>query len=63
GRVGGASDDSLQSLPVDLATGEADDGGVLNKYDNVAAGVLAALDVDPGPWYPGVTPFTAPFVT
>lgn len=63
GRVVGASDDSLQSLPVDLATGEADDGGVLNKYDNVAAGVLAALDVDPGPWYPGVTPFTAPFVT
>ena len=60
-RVVGATDDRLESLPVDLATGEAISGGPFNKYDNLAAGLLLSLGVDPEPWFPTVVPFTAFF--
>lgn len=60
-RVFGGSDDRLESLPVDLATGEVAPLAPHNKYDNLAAGLLAALDVDPDPWLPSVPPFTAFF--
>ncbi len=61
----GGTDDSLESLKMDLATGDptgaAQDGnapGELCKYDNFAAGVLAHMGIDPGEFYPSVTPFT-----
>ncbi len=60
-RVYGATDDRIESLPVDFATGEPDPRGRLNKYDNLAAGILAAFDVDPEEWLPGAQPFTACF--
>lgn len=57
GRTRGGTDSLLESLPVDLATGEVDAGGELNKYENFAAGLIELLDVDPGDWYPGIVPF------
>jgi hypothetical protein len=61
GRVLGGTDDRLESLAVDLTTGEVAEGGELNKYDNLAAGILTALDIDPGRWFPSISPFVAPF--
>ncbi len=55
--VSGGTDDYLESLPVDLATGAIDGSGELNKYDNLCAGMLELVGVDPEPWLPGVTPF------
>ncbi|MFT4626123.1 MAG: hypothetical protein ACI8PZ_004795 [Myxococcota bacterium] len=58
GRVRGGTDDLLESLPMNLDTGELDPThGALCKYDNFAAGVLALVGVDPEPWFPGIRPF------
>lgn len=56
--LSGATNDQLESRPVDYATGEPDDAGVLLKYDNLVAGILSWMDVDPEPWLPSVKPFT-----
>jgi len=53
----GATDDLLESRTVDLQTGDLTESGSLNKYDNLAAGILEMLDVDPEEWLPGVTPY------
>ncbi len=55
--VSGGTDHLLESRPIDLTTGELHDGGELNKYDNLVAGILELVGVDPGDWLPGVTPF------
>lgn len=57
GRVLGATDNGLDALPVDLATGEQTSTGQVVRYDHFAAGVLAMLDIDPGDWLPGVEPY------
>lgn len=57
GRVRGGTDDHLESLPVDLATGALDPNGGLIRYDNLAAGILDHMGVDPEAWFPGITPF------
>lgn len=57
GRVVGGTDALLESLPVDLDTGELDPRGSLLRYDNLLAGILAMLEVDHEPWLPGVRPF------
>ncbi|MEZ4236663.1 MAG: DUF1501 domain-containing protein [Myxococcota bacterium] len=53
----GSTSHLLESQPMDLATGEPDPGGALCKYDNLCAGVLELVGVDPGDWLPGVVPF------
>ncbi len=56
----GATDELLESLPVDLQTGEPftdRSKGSLLKYDSLAAGILELMDVDPQPWLPGTEPF------
>ena len=55
--VVGGTDDALESLPVGYDSGVVDPAGRLNKYENLAAGVLELFDVDPGPWLPGIEPF------
>lgn len=62
GRTRGGSDPLLESLPVDLATGEVDAAGELNTYENFAAGLLELMDVDPAEWFPTVTPFRGAMV-
>jgi hypothetical protein len=57
GVVSGGTDHYLESRPIDLDTGALDDAGSLNKYDNLCAGVLEMLGVDPEEWLPGVMPF------
>ncbi len=52
GRVLGGTSDTLDSLPVDLATGELDDAGRTIGYDHFAAGVLEFVGVDPTEWLP-----------
>jgi hypothetical protein len=47
GRVLGGTDAMLQAHPVDLATGQVDEGGVALQYGNLAAGLLAVAGVDP----------------
>jgi hypothetical protein len=54
GRVLGGTDDRLDALPVDLATGVLDPNGVVPRYDNLAAGILELCGADPGRWVPGV---------
>jgi hypothetical protein len=61
GRVYGGTDDRLESRNVDPVTGDVDEAGELNKYNNISAGILAALDVDPEPWFPAIRPYTACF--
>ncbi len=61
GRVVGHSNERLESLRVDFSTGDPRSeaqGGRYNKYDNMAAGLLAHMDVDPAAYLPGVEPFT-----
>jgi hypothetical protein len=58
--VGGTNAD-VESEPVDLATGEVDPAGALNKYDNLAAGLVEHLGADPAEWFPGVVPFRGPY--
>jgi len=60
GRVLGGTDDLVEAMPVDLATGETYAKGQVLRYDNFAAGVLAMLDIDPGDWFPGVEPYLGP---
>ena len=57
--VSGATDELLESEPVDLDTGEVTESGQLNQYDNFVAGVLDMLEVDSDEWLPGVRPFKA----
>ncbi|MEQ1502725.1 MAG: DUF1501 domain-containing protein, partial [Myxococcota bacterium] len=57
GRVCGATDGLLESLPMDFATGAVDPAGALCQYDNFVAGVLAMVGVDPERWLPGSEPF------
>lgn len=59
GRVLGATDETLASMPLELTTGAPHPSGQLLTTSRFAAGVLASLDVDPGAWFPGVEPFTA----
>ncbi len=58
--MSGGTDDLLESLPVNLETGELLDeanGGELNKYDNFVAGILDLCGVDSEKYLPGVVPF------
>jgi hypothetical protein len=57
GTAVGGTDEAVESLPVDLASGEVEPGGALNKYDNIVAGILAHMGVDPEQHLPGVVPF------
>jgi len=61
-RVVGVSDDVLVGQSVDHATGEAASSGELLGAAGLLAGVLTSFGVDPGAYFPGVTPFTAPFL-
>ncbi len=54
GRTIGATDDLLESLPMDLASGDVATSGDPCRYDHLAAGLLAAFDVDPEAYLPGV---------
>ncbi|MBA2320225.1 MAG: DUF1501 domain-containing protein [Deltaproteobacteria bacterium] len=54
---GETTDDFLESIPMNLATGVPDPAGELCKYDNLTAGILEMLGVDAEEWLPGVTPF------
>ncbi len=62
GRAYGGTDDVLESRPVDFVSGDATDSGTLLKFDNLVAGLLAANDVDPEEWLPGVEAFGAAFL-
>ena len=57
GRRLGGTDDRLESLPVDLASGEPWAGGTVVRHDHLVAGVLEYLDVDPAEWFPGIEPY------
>lgn len=51
GRVLGATNDRLDAVAIDLATGAADPKGTVLRYDHFAAGVLEALGVDATAWF------------
>ena len=56
GRTVGKTDDGLEGLPVDFASGDPTPEGDMIRPENVVAGLLEVLDVDPGDWIPGVEP-------
>jgi hypothetical protein len=59
GRLLGGTNEFVQSLPLDPVTGEPDPAGSYLRPEQVVAGLLETLDVDPTEWLPGVTPFRA----
>jgi hypothetical protein len=50
GTVIGGTDDTLDGLPLDLATGALDEGGAFLQTDNLGAGLLELVGVDPTPY-------------
>ena len=51
GRALGGTTNSVAACTVDLASGELDENsGMVINYESFTAGVLQALDVDPGEW-------------
>lgn len=56
GRVLGSTDEGMVGSYVDLATGAADANGEQLRAENLLAGLLTTLGVDPTEWLPGITP-------
>lgn len=59
GRVLGATTDMLSAEPIDLMSGAPSDGGVQLQYGNFAAGLLAAVGVEPEDYLPNAEPLHA----
>lgn len=59
GRVLGGSTDELDADLVDFADGTLKSSGQQVEASNLVAGLLSHCGVDPEPYVPGVTPFTA----
>jgi uncharacterized protein (DUF1501 family) len=59
GRILGGTTDLLAARAVDLATGMPSDGGKQLQYSNFAAGLLAAVGVDPAVHLPNAEPLHA----
>jgi hypothetical protein len=59
GRVLGGTTDLLAARSVDLATGLPGEGGKQLQYSNFAAGLLAAVGVDPAVYLPNAEPLHA----
>jgi len=59
GRVLGGTDDRTLGLTVDLETGALDPSGQACGVDNVSAGLLEMLDIDPAEWLPNTPPYRA----
>jgi uncharacterized protein (DUF1501 family) len=59
GRTFGGTNDELNALSVDLETGEVDATGSQLQTENLLAGILESLGIDPEPHIPGADPFRA----
>lgn len=59
GRAFGGTNDELNALSVDLQTGAVDPAGSQLQTENLLAGILETLGVDPEPHIPGAEPFRA----
>jgi len=59
GRVLGGTTELLAARPIDLATGQPTEGGKQLQYGNFAAGLLAAIGVDPAVYLPNAEPLHA----
>jgi len=55
-RVVGATDDLLLARNMNMDTGESDPGGIALHPENMLAGLLELVGVDPSVQYPGITP-------
>jgi uncharacterized protein (DUF1501 family) len=55
-RVVGATDDFLLARNLHMGTGEPDPGGEALYPENLLAGLLELVGVDPSIEYPGITP-------
>lgn len=59
GRTLGGTDEAQRAAPIILSTGEPDEAGERLSPAHLAAGILARFDVDPAPYFPGITPLSA----
>ncbi len=59
GRTYGGTDDRLEGQQIDLATGAVEPGGVSLLAENLVAGVLELVGVEPSIWLHGVQPLRA----
>jgi uncharacterized protein (DUF1501 family) len=59
GQTIGGYDDNYLGRPIDLATGEADDGGDSLVPGHLGATLLALADIDPGEWVTQAAPIAA----
>jgi len=57
--LGGSTDDTFEAQPVNLETGATRATGDPADFGNLAAGILASLDVDPEEYLPGVEVYRA----
>jgi uncharacterized protein (DUF1501 family) len=55
----GGFDDGFQALPIDLVSGELDEGGSLPGSDMLGATLLTLAGLDPAEWLPGVATIPA----
>ena len=63
GRVLGATDENLLGLPVDYASGQPSSAGAEIDISNLHSGLLLSMGIDSELYFPGVSPFLAPFST
>jgi uncharacterized protein (DUF1501 family) len=59
GRAYGATNELVEGVETDLATGEPSSGGSIIRHENLVAGILATCGADPAAWLPRATPLTA----
>ena len=57
GRVLGGTDDNLDARPIDLSTGDLWESGSPLRFDELFAGILQYIDVDPVEWLPATLPY------
>ena len=58
----GVTNEALVGQSIDMSTGSASGGGQTLSTAHFIAGILQSFGLDPGEQFPGVTPFTAPFL-
>jgi uncharacterized protein (DUF1501 family) len=63
GRVLGATDENLLGITVDFASGQPSSSGAEVDISNLHAGLLLSMGIDSELYFPGMSPFLAPFST
>lgn len=58
GRAYGGTNELVEGVATDLATGQPKESGDVIRHENLVAGILATCGADPGLWLPRAAPLT-----